>query len=103
MSPPSVEPPVAWRVCVQPANRRPFDKEFRPVPRYTVHATLAEAELEKEHQRAQWGNDAAICVEPVYAARAERKRALAAIQDSLTASGWPIQHRPPHAANRRRK
>jgi hypothetical protein len=95
MSPPPVEPPVAWRVCVQPANGRPFDREFRPKPHYTVCTTKSEAEREKERQRAHHGADAAIHIEPVFPTRAERKRLLVAMQDSLSAAGWPVQRRPP--------
>jgi hypothetical protein len=108
MSGPSpVETPIGWRVCVQPTTVRPFDREFRPKPRYTVHATLAEAEAEKERQRAHFGDHAAIHVQPMFAPPRARERERRARQESLTAAGWPIQMRPPRPGmpdkKRRRK
>jgi hypothetical protein len=95
MSPPAVEAPVAWRVYVQPANRRPFDKEFRPKLEYTVCATREEAEREKQRQRVRHGDDAAICISPLFPTKPKRARERKARQESLTAAGWPIQMRPP--------
>jgi hypothetical protein len=105
MSPSAVEAPFGWRVCVQPANARPCDREFRPKPHYTVHATLAEAEAEKQRQKQHFGDGAAICIEPVYPTRAKRERDRKVLQESLTAAGWPTQTRParPGAPSRRRR
>jgi hypothetical protein len=81
---------------VQPVADRPFDKEFRPKPRYIVCTTRDEAEREKERQRAHFGADgAAIHLEPVFPTGAKRKRAIAAMQQSLDDAGWPVQMRPP--------
>jgi hypothetical protein len=95
MNGPSVETPIAWRVCVQPVNTRPFDREFRPKPQYMVCATREEAETEKQRQRAHRGDHAIVHVEPLFAAPAKRERQYKASQESLTAAGWPIQQRPP--------
>jgi hypothetical protein len=94
MSGPSIEPPVGWRVTILPANGRPFDREFRPKPRRTsIVATLAEAEREKERQRAHYGDYAAICIEPVYVGKQKRQSAHKALQQSLDAAGWPLMPR----------
>jgi hypothetical protein len=79
---------------VQVANARPFDKGFKPKPTRTpVVATLAEAEREKERQRAHYGDPAAICIEPVYVGKQKRQSARKALQQSLNVAGWPLQAR----------
>jgi hypothetical protein len=95
MRPPAVEAPLAWRVWVQRTNNRPFNKAFGPKPSGTVHATLAAAEAEKARQREHLGENAAICITPVFPNSAKRERDRKAEQESLTAAGWPIQMRPP--------
>jgi hypothetical protein len=101
----AVDIPIGWRVCVQPATDRPFDREFRPKPRYIVFPSQDEAE--KQRQRAHFGEHAAIHIEPVFAPPATRERERKAMQESLAAAGWPIQMRPPRPGmpdrKRRRK
>jgi hypothetical protein len=84
--------PVGYRVCLQVANARPSDKEFKPT-RTPVVATLAEAEREKERQRAHYGDRAAICIGPVSVGKQKRQSARKALQQSLDVAGWPLQAR----------
>jgi hypothetical protein len=95
MSAPFVEAPIAWRVCVQPMNARPFDHDYRPKPRFTIFATKEEAEAEKRSQRDHLGDQAVIHIEPVFLSGPKRRREIAAAQNSLDDAGWPIHRRPP--------
>jgi hypothetical protein len=94
MSGPSIEPPVGWRVCIQPVNARPFDREFRPEPRFVVCGTREEAERERTRQKIHFGDAAVVHIEPVYISKDKCTR-RAKVNQILDAAGWPIQRRPP--------
>jgi hypothetical protein len=100
----TTEMPIGWRVCIQPINVRPFDREFEPGPRYSpIMRTKEEAEVEQRHQQALLGGCAVIHIQPVYVSSAKRGRIRQALQESLTAAGWPIQVRPPRPGIRDRR
>ncbi len=98
------EAPIAWRVHWIQVPDRLLEKTYRPAPQHQDFPTKAEAEAEKLRLRALLGDKAVVHIQPRYLSSAKRQRKLAALQDSLTAGGWPIQMRPPRpGATSRRK
>ena len=86
--------PVAYRVYWFAPSNRPFDKQYKGEKGHKDFATRENAEAEKQYLAASIGDNAVVCVQPVYISDSQREKKLQASQDTLAMAGWPVQHRP---------